>query len=106
MQTGKLDQTIELLSLTEVNSGGELTRDYVSEGKVFAHVKTQHGWEAMEAARTNAKQTIRVLLRFRADVNIKWKIIWEEQDYNIVAIDRSNRRQGELWLTCQVVGAK
>lgn len=106
MQTGKLDERIELLSLTEVNSGGELTRTYVSQGTVFAHVKTQHGWEAMEAARTNARQTIRVLLRYRADVDIKWKIIWESQEYNITAIDRSMKRDGELWLTCQVVGAE
>jgi len=105
MQSGNLDQLIKLYSLVETNDRGSLKLTYSLVGKVWAHVMSQRGTEAFEAARTNAKQTIRVKIRYNNSVNVKWKINWEGQDYNIIAIDRSNRRDGELWMTCQVVGA-
>ena len=105
MQSGKLDQRVTLLSLTETNDRGQLKQVYSDFQTVWAHVISQRGNEAFEAARVNARQTIRVLLRFREDVDVKWKIRWDSQEYNITAIDRSQRREGMLWITCQVVGA-
>lgn len=105
MYIGRLDQIIELFSLSETNNLGVLAQTYTTEGEVWAHVKTQRGTEAFEAARINARETLRILIRYRADVDVKWRLTWESQTYNIIAVDRSMRRQGELWLTAEVVGA-
>lgn len=104
IQTGKLDQVITLQSLVETTVSGELLRSYTDIQDVWGHVKTSRGTEALEAARTNAREVIRVLLRYRDDVEVKWRIVWEGQTYNVVSVDRSSRREGQLWLNCEVVG--
>lgn len=105
MQTGKLDEVIELFSPTEINDRGMLTLEYTSEGEVWAHIISQRGSEAFEAARVNAKQTLRCMVRYIDNLDIKWQMKWAGQTYNIIAIDRTGRRSGELWFTAQVVGA-
>jgi len=105
MKTGKLDQQIVIQSLTETSDGGSLSRSWSTLATVFGHVMTQRGSEAFEAARVNARETIRVMIRYRSDVTTKHRIQWASQSYDITAVDRSGRREGELWLTAQVVGA-
>lgn len=105
MESGSLDQQIILKSFSETNSFGQLTPAYTTVATVWAQVISQRGQEAFEAARVNAKETVRVKLRFRDDVTNKWRFVWEGQIYNITHTDRSSRRKGELWLTGEVVGA-
>lgn len=106
MEPGILDQEIELFSIVESNEGGELTRTPTSLGTVWGHVITERGSEAFESARVNAREAIRVLLRYRDDVNTEGRLRWMNQTYNIIRVDRSERRKGNLWVTAQVVGAQ
>jgi SPP1 family predicted phage head-tail adaptor len=105
MQSGSLDQQIILQSVTETNDSGEVSLSYATVGTVWAHIISQRGNEAFEAARVNARETLRVLIRFRDDVDNKWRFSWNGQNYNIVNVDRSMRREGQLWITGQAVGA-
>ena len=105
MRTGKLDQQIVIQSLTETSNGGSLSRSWSTLATVFGHVMTAKGNEAFQAARVNADETIRVTIRYRADVTTKHRIQWQSQNYDITAVDRSGRRDGELWLTAQLLGA-
>ncbi len=105
MKTGALDQQIQLLSLSEQNVDGDLTQSYVDAGTVFATVISQRGNEAFEAARTNARSTVRVGMHYRTDVVTTWRLVWEGNTYNVIDVDRSNRRDGMLWVTAQAVGA-
>jgi len=105
VRIGKLDQVITLQSPSVTNVSGSVTETYSTVATVWGHVITKHGQEAMESARVNAKETIRLMIRYRTDVTNKWRVSWLDQNYNIVNVDRSGIRQGEMWLTCQVVGA-
>jgi len=105
MRAGELDQRITLQSLSEQNDSGSLTQIYTDAATVWAKVISQRGSEAFEAARTNARETIRVGMRYRSDVTDMWRLLWLGQVYNIVAVDRSMARAGELWVTAQTVGA-
>lgn len=105
MRSGALDQLITLQSLVETNDGGGLTQAWTTVEQVFAKVKTERGTEAFEAARVNARATIRVMMRYRTDITTKWRIEWMGEYYGVEAIDRSGHRQGELWVTAQLVGA-
>lgn len=105
MIVGKLDQVIQLLSLSENNSQGDLEQSYEDEGNVFAQVISQKGREAFEAKRTNSRSLIRVGMHYRTDVNNTWRLVWESNTYNIVDTDRSDRRDGLLWVTAEAVGA-
>ena len=104
MQIGKLDQLINIQTLVETNVSGEVQRSYTSLATdVPAHVVSSKGKEAIEGARMNARDMIRVMLRFRDDITTRDMIQWEGQNYNIHAVDRTQRRIGELWLTAEAV---
>lgn len=103
MQTGKLDQRVTIEAMTEVNESGSLTKSYADVTTVWAHVISQRGNESFEAARTNTRETIRVKMRFRTDITPESRIRWRDTSYNVKYIDESNRRNGELWLTCEVI---
>lgn len=105
MNIGELDQRIKLQSLVEINDEGSLTQTWKTLEIVYGKVKSERGSEAFEAARTNARETIRVLIRYREDITTKWRLEWMGQFYSVTAVDRSAHRRGELWLTAQLVGA-
>ena len=106
METGKLDQQITLQSLSEVqNSFGEVSNSYSTVATVWGQVISQRGQESFQSARVNARESIRVGVRYRADVTLKWRFTWNGQTYNIVYLDRASRRDGMLWLTGELNGA-
>lgn len=105
MRIGKLDQRIKLQSLNETSDEGSLSQAWVTMDTVAALVKSEHGNEVFESARVNARETIRIMIRDRTDITTKWRIEWLQQYYEIIAVDRSERRSGALWLTAQLVGA-
>lgn len=104
MRIGKLDQQIILQSLSETNTTGELVRSWATVATVWAHVISQHGQEALEAARINAHAVVRVQIRYRTDVDVKWRLQWGGQNYSVKAIDRTSRRDGYLWITAECTG--
>lgn len=102
---GNLDQRIILQSLTETaGDGGQLTQAWTTISTVWGHVISVRGQEALEAARLNAKETIRIKIRYRDDITTAWRVQWQSQNYSVQAIDRSERRTGFLWVTAQAVG--
>lgn len=105
MMAGQLDQRISLLEKQEVNEGGSLKISYVEQATVWAQVISQKGAESFEAARVNARETVRIQIRYR-EADATMRVRWLGQDYNIIYIDRSARRDGALWMTCEVVGAQ
>ncbi len=105
MNVAELDQQVQLLSYSPANNSGEMTPTFTPGDTVWAKVISQKGKEAFEAARTNARSTIRVGMHYRTDVASTWRLIWEGDTYNITDTDRSMRRDGMLWVTAEAVGA-
>ncbi len=105
MDSGSLDQKITLQRNTETSSQGNLVPAWTSFASVWAKVISQKGNEAFEAARLNARDVLRICIRYRTDVDVTHRVVWGGQNYNITNVDRSQRRQGELWLSAQAVGA-
>lgn len=105
MQIGELRERVTLQALVETNDAGDVSDGWSTIATVAARVITQRGSEAFEASRTNASETIRVLIRFRDDITTKARLVWNGQNYNVEAVDRSARHKGELWLTATVIGA-
>lgn len=104
MRSGELNQLIKLQSPTIEKVEGEIQTTWADVADVWAKVISQKGSDAFETARLNAKETIRLQMHYRTDVNAKWRIIWQERIYSIVAPpDRSQHRHGEMWVTAQAV---
>lgn len=102
---GKLDQRIVLQSLAETNTNGQLVRVWTTVATVWGFVMESKGAEAFQAARINASDMIRVKLRYRDDVTVKWRLQWQGQNYGITHIDRTEQRGGYLWLMAKISGA-
>jgi SPP1 family predicted phage head-tail adaptor len=99
MQIGKLDQRVSLYSVAQTidDAGGPVdTASLVAT--VWAHVLSQKGDESFKAAQQNASRTIKLKLRWRDDVATSWLVEWNGDRYDIVDVDPSKRRDGELWL--------
>jgi len=110
MTAGVLDQQIFFQSPVVTDFHGELKESWTPADDAlvpeWANVITQRGSEAFESARVNALELVRVKIRFRTDVTNEWRFTWEGQIYYVTAVDRSQRRDGWLWLTGQVQGAQ
>lgn len=108
MRAGEIQERITFQTPVEVNTNGSLVISYATASPpdlVFAKVIEPRGGEAFEAARVNARKTIRVGIRYRADVLSTWRFLWEGQPYNIKLVDQSGRISGETWLTGECVNA-
>lgn len=105
MRAGLLDQQIIIETPTTTNDQGEVEHSWATLATVWARVITSRGEEAIQAARINARETIRVQMRYRSDVTTKQRLTWDSQVFYITAVDASMRRKGEMWLTAQLVGA-
>ena len=107
MKTGKLDQQITLQSLSVTsNDFGEVIKGYSDVATVWGHVISRRGTESFEASRMGSDRQIKVKLRFRDDIKTDWRIGWDGEFYNVIDVDRSLRRKGELWLMCESVVAE
>lgn len=108
MQVGKMDERVTFAALTETNDGGSLVRTYAVDSPpdtVFAEVISQRGNETFEAARQNARETIRVRVRYRDDITTSHRLTWRSKNYDVKYVDYTSRRQGYLWLTAELNGA-
>lgn len=105
VQIGKLDQRIVVSQPTTTNTMGSVEKSYSDVATLWAYVISERGNEAFQAARTQGKAQIRVLVRYRADITNGWRVTWRSQNYNITYVDRSGYRKGELWLTCETAEA-
>lgn len=106
MRTGRLDQRVTLLSpISATDAAGGISTSYADAGTVWARVDPQRGDESFKAAQLRADRTIKLLLRWRDDVTVQWALRWRDETYDIVDVDRSGRRDGELWLMAVLRGA-
>jgi SPP1 family predicted phage head-tail adaptor len=106
MQIGKLDQEITIQQQARQNYGGAVTNVWTDYATVFAMVISQKGREAFEAARLNARSTVRMMIRYDAAIESDWRIMWNGEYYNITHIDKSGRRKNEMWITAELSEAE
>lgn len=102
MTSGQLDDRITIQTLTQTNTEGSLSETYATLATVWARIISVKGAEALQAAQIRASRVIRVQIRYRSDVTVKHRVVWGTETYNITDIDRSYRRSGWLFMTCEV----
>jgi SPP1 family predicted phage head-tail adaptor len=101
---GKMDRHVTFQSLSETNTNGELVQTWTDIKTVWAYILEPRGNEAFESARINAIETIRIKIRYRDDINVKCRAVIDDKNYAITAIDRTERRDGYLWITAKLNG--
>lgn len=105
MEAGKLEHLIDIAAKVSTDTGGDVIVTYTPLGSIWCNIISQKGYQAFESAKVNARQLIRVQMRYRTDLNAGDRITWNGYVYSIIApIDRSEQRKGFLWVTAQAVG--
>ena len=104
MNPGRLNRRVTL-------QRQETARDAVGQAKplwtdvamVWAAVLPLRGREYFESAKVNSEITVRIIIRYRADVKPSWRVVSGGNGYDIVEIINPADGKRELQLMCKRV---
>ncbi len=81
---GEMDQRVDLQAEERTPDGqGGFTAAWVSQGSAWAHVRPLRGSEREHGDRIQAEGGYMVVIRYRADINETWRIVWNGRNMNI-----------------------
>lgn len=96
MRAGSLDERVTLQQpVTVRDSYGQETVTWQAVATVWAGVQALRGREYFAAAAVQRELTVKVRLRYRADVVSTWRLVHRGTAYNIEAVIPVGRRE---WL--------
>lgn len=107
MKSGEQDQLVYFEYPTDTNVEGENITTWTDASgdsppsPDYAYIISAKGSEAFTAARTQSNRIIRGRVRYRSDIKTPWRVKWNDEYYYIIEVDRSARRNGELWFTAE-----
>jgi SPP1 family predicted phage head-tail adaptor len=100
IRAGDLREVVAILAPVETRDAfGAVVTTWQELDVAWCRVVTQKGDEALRAASTDARQSVRVQLRYRDDITPTMRLSWNGREYDIRDVDDSLRHHGELWLT-------
>ncbi len=102
----KLDQRITLQPLddSERGSDGSTINDYSQNNiTVWAENVTQSGREFFSAQKQNTETQALFRVRYRSGIDTKWRVQYGSRTFDILFIDDTKKRHGELLLACKEV---
>jgi SPP1 family predicted phage head-tail adaptor len=104
MKAGDLDQqiTIQVAALSRGATGEQIVT-WATYKTVWAQVLTSGGFEKFYNPQLVAESTHKILIRYLANVTADMRITWGSKSLDIIHVDESRRREGELYLLCKEV---
>ncbi|MBD2797732.1 phage head closure protein [Xenorhabdus sp. 18] len=101
MDIGKLRHRITLQTFTQITSpSGQRIQEWRDIATVWAEVKHISGRELLASGAALAETTVRVWLRYRADVTPASRMVFRDQVYDIQAVI-PNPKRTQLELLCK-----
>lgn len=104
MEAGRLNMRVLLQAPTQTVINGEVISSYSDVMTVWAYIKSEWGKEAFESARNEAREIIRICIRWRSDITTDWRLVWMGKTFSISRVDITMKQKGELWLTAMAKG--
>ena len=87
MQAGKLDRQIVLKSYSETKgSAGGITETYTDVATFWADVIDLRGNQFFAAQQVNSGITTKFRIRYRSDIDARWRIGWKGKEYDIIGV--------------------
>jgi SPP1 family predicted phage head-tail adaptor len=102
IEAGVLDKRVTLLQPDYNTELDEIT-DWTPVATVWAGIMPAAVRETNQAGRTIAITMIGIVIRFRTDIDARWRIQDRDRTYQIRGIDDVLRRHVQLQLTCEEV---
>jgi len=105
MDIGGLRHRVKLLRrvLTDADGFGQQATDYQEYATVWASVETLTGRELEMARQISATATLKVTVRYHADLTETDRIEFSKRIFEIVAMDNPEQRNELLYLQCSEV---
>jgi len=102
MNPGRLNRRVTLQSQTVSRDAvGQAKSVWTDAATVWAAVLPLRGKEYFESAKVNSEITVRIIIRYRADVKPSWRAIAGGDSYDIVEIINPAAGNIELQLLCK-----
>ena len=104
INAGELDKriTIQMQSITRATDGAE-TITYTDLATVWAAYLNKSGREFYSAQKINSEVTALFKIRWRTGLSNKFRIKYGAAYFNILHIDDTKQREGEMLLLCKEV---
>ena len=102
LDAGKLDKRVTLLSPVYSQYEDEIPT-WSPVATVWASINPNWGQELTEAARTVATTLVLVVIRYRTDVDARWRIQDGSRFYEIDSLTDIMRRRVQLQLNCKEI---
>lgn len=104
MRSGKFDQRVTLFSrgTPTLDAAGQDTITWVDEGTVWAQRVTLRSAEAVAAAQISDDVVVELHIRHRADVRTTWRLVWNDQAYDITSVEPFGSRKDRTRLLCRL----
>lgn len=104
-RVGELDQRITFQERQSVSDGigGSVDTwvDIASLSSVWAQVRPKSGREVTEYDRVNAETSYTFIIRNRSDLLERYRIVWDGEPFNILAIPKPKSRALYLSIDAQ-----
>lgn len=96
---GRLDREVTFQSVVEIkNNFNELVPTFSDAFTTFAKVTELLGKEGYEGEQKQNRSDIRLKIRFREDISIEHRFVYNNQTYDITSIQELGRRDALLIL--------
>jgi len=104
MKIGELDQRIIIQDNTTVRgSSGEEIAAWATWKTVWAQVQTSSGTEKLYSSQLVAEASHKIKIRYLSGVEPTMRINWSDHILDILFVDHSKLRRGEMYLLCREV---
>ena len=103
INAGVLDKRITLLRPIYSSEYQDEIGGWEPVTDVWAGITPNFGQEVNEASRTVATALVPIVIRYRTDIDARWRIVDRERTYEIKAILDIARRHVQLLLNCEEV---
>jgi len=104
MNPGKLNRRVTLQHQNTVRDEvGQAKAVWTDVATVWAAVLPLRGREYFESAKVNSEITVRIIIRYRADVKPSWRVKHGADAYDIIEIINPADGKRELQLMCKRV---
>jgi len=103
IDAGDLDRYVTLLAPVYNDPDEDEITAWTPVSNVWASIAPSFAMEMNEAGRTIALVTVPIVIRFRADVDHRWRVQYGSHTYEIEGMTNVLSRNAQLQLNCKEV---
>ena len=100
---GHLRHQIELQKPTNTrDAGGGITESFTTLANLFAKIENKRGTESLRQGQVKEQTTHVFTIRYRKDIGTNYRILYDDDFYNIRYINNIDHRDRYLEVECEL----